>query len=144
MTNYNVKFDRRSILKGFGIGAAYMAMGSQVFAPKSVYASARSRLPGKDELFLEPAEPAKVAIKKGNDRREIVRAVLDNIKDDISYMYSFKGFDTHKILSEWSSEYFVSCLIILADNVCLPAFKIFSSLTAPRRSKTTFTGFFLR
>lgn len=83
MTDYNVKFDRRSILKGFGIGAAYMAMGSQVFAPKSAYASARSRLPGKDELFLEPAEPAKVAIKKGNDRREIVRAVLDNIKDDV-------------------------------------------------------------
>ena len=83
MASDSNKFNRRSILKGFGIGAAYMAMGSQVFTPKSTYASARSNLPGKDELFEKMPGPATVAVKKGNDRREMIRAVLDNIKDDI-------------------------------------------------------------
>lgn len=87
------KFDRRSLLKGLGIGAAYMAVGKQAFAPKSAYASARSTLPKQDELFFKQAEPATVAIKKGNDRREIVRAVLDNIKDDI-----IKSIGNKKIL----------------------------------------------
>ena len=83
MVSDSNKFNRRSILKGFGVGAAYMVLGSQVFAPKSAYASARSQLPGKDELFEKKPGPATVAIKKGNDRREIIRAVLDSIKDDI-------------------------------------------------------------
>ena len=78
------KFDRRSLLKGLGIGAAYMAVGKQAFAPSTAYASsARDNLPKQDELFLKQAEPATVSIKKGNDRREIVRATLDAIKDDI-------------------------------------------------------------
>lgn len=77
------KFDRRSLLKGLGIGAAYMAVGKQAFAPKAAYASARSTLPKQDELFLKQAGEATVSVKKGNDRREIVRAALDNIKDDI-------------------------------------------------------------
>lgn len=86
-------FNRRSLLKSLGIGAAYMAMGSQVFAPKTAYASAKSRTPGKNELFVKEAEPATVAVLKGNDRREIVRGVLDKLKDDI-----VKSIGTKKIL----------------------------------------------
>jgi uncharacterized protein (DUF362 family) len=83
MANHMVKFDRRSLLKSLGIGAAYMAVGQQVFSPKAAYASARSSIPGKNELFNKTPAPATVAVKKGNDRREIVRSVLDSIKDDV-------------------------------------------------------------
>ncbi|MBN1972078.1 MAG: DUF362 domain-containing protein [Sedimentisphaerales bacterium] len=83
MASQMTKYDRRSLLKGFGIGAAYMAVGRHVFAPKAAFASARSAAPKINELYQKKAGPAKVAILKGNDRREIVRGVLDKIKDDI-------------------------------------------------------------
>ena len=83
MAGQQIKFNRRSLLKSLGIGAAYMAVGSQAFAPKSVYASARSHAPGENEMFQKQAQAATVAVQKGNDRREIVRGVLDKIKDDV-------------------------------------------------------------
>ncbi len=93
MVSQKIKFNRRSLLKSLGIGAAYMAMGSQVFTPKTVYASAKSHAPSKNELFAKQAEPATVAVLKGNDRREIVRGVLDKLKDDI-----IKSIGNKKIL----------------------------------------------
>ena len=83
MASQMMKFDRRSLLKGLGIGAAYMAVGRQVFAPESAYASARSIAPTQDEMFQKQAGPAKVSVLKGNDRRELIRGVLEPIKDDI-------------------------------------------------------------
>ncbi len=83
MANQMMKFDRRSLLKGLGIGAAYMAVGRQAFAPKSAYASAKSAAPKPAEWYQKEAAQAKVAVLKGNDRREIVRGVLDKLKDDI-------------------------------------------------------------
>jgi uncharacterized protein (DUF362 family) len=83
MASQKIKFDRRSLLKGLGIGAAYMAAGRQVFAPKAAFASAKSHAPKENELFQKQADPATVAVLKGNDRREMIRGVLDKIKDDV-------------------------------------------------------------
>ena len=93
MESQKIKFNRRSLLKSLGIGAAYMAIGSQAFTPKTVYASARSDAPGKNDLFAKEAKPANVAVLKGNDRREMIRGVLDKLKDDI-----IKSIGNKKIL----------------------------------------------
>jgi len=81
MANKN-HLNRRDILKGFGLGAASLALGGKYFAPAITKAAPGSPWVKKNGIF-SPAGPAKVALIKGNDRREIVYQALKKIEDEV-------------------------------------------------------------
>ena len=86
MANHRNNLNRRDVLKGIGIGAIGLAVGPKAFwsarLPKAGAATG-SDLLEKGQLFKKTAPPAKVALIKGNDRRDIVYQALKNIEDQI-------------------------------------------------------------
>ncbi|MFZ2145974.1 MAG: DUF362 domain-containing protein [Sedimentisphaerales bacterium] len=76
-------FNRRDVLKGFGLGALGLALGGKSFGPTVTYAAPGSPLVKKNGLFGTEASPAKVALIKGNDRRDIVYQALKKIEDEV-------------------------------------------------------------
>ena len=83
MAGNNEHLNRRDLLKGIGVGAMGLALGRKAFRPAPSYAAAGSPLLEKDQLYKKPAPPAKVALIKGNDRRDIVYQVLKKIENQI-------------------------------------------------------------
>ena len=81
MANKN-HLNRRDILKGLGLGAASLALGGKYFAPALTKAAPGSPWVKKNGIF-SPAGSAKVALIKGNDRREIVYQALKKIEDQV-------------------------------------------------------------
>ncbi len=75
--------NRRDILKGFGLGALGLAFGGKTFGPTLSYAAPGSPWVKKNGLFGTEAPPAKVALIKGNDRRDIVYQALMKIEDEV-------------------------------------------------------------
>lgn len=82
MTSNKNHLNRRDILKGIGIGAIGLAFGGKSLT-KTALAAPGSPLVGKGQLYQKPAPPAKVALIKGNDRREIIYQALKKIEDEI-------------------------------------------------------------
>ncbi len=72
--------NRRDILKGLSAGFAAAAMGGGRLLQANPTAAAPIRAAG---LYLNSAPPARVSLSKGSDRREIVAAALENIKDEV-------------------------------------------------------------
>ncbi|MHC4535021.1 MAG: DUF362 domain-containing protein [Planctomycetota bacterium] len=82
MENNEKHLNRRDILKGFGLGAASLAFGGKYFGPVLCHAAPGSPWVKKNGIF-STAGPAKVALIKGNDRREIVYQALKKIEDEV-------------------------------------------------------------
>jgi len=82
MKNNEKHLNRRDILKGFGLGAVGLALGGKYFGPTLNHAAPGSPWVKKNGIF-STAGPAKVALIKGNGRREIVYQALKKIEDDI-------------------------------------------------------------
>ena len=76
------RLKRRDVLKGCGLGALGLALGGKLLAPVVTSAAGGSRWVKKDGLF-KTAGPARVALVKGNDRREITYQALKKIEDDV-------------------------------------------------------------
>jgi uncharacterized protein (DUF362 family) len=74
--------NRRDILKGLGFGALGLGFGGQFFAPAQSKAAPGSPWVKKSGIF-SAAGPARVALVKGNDRREIVYQALKKIEDEV-------------------------------------------------------------
>jgi len=85
MTGNKNHLNRRDVLRGLGIGAAGLALGRKAFGPAGSFAAPGSPLVPKGELFKNQAPPAKVALIKGNDRREITYQALKKIEDHILF-----------------------------------------------------------
>ena len=83
MAAHNSGLTRRDMLRAFGAGALALAAGHKVLEPAVSHAATGSPLLGKDQLFQKSAPPAKVALIKGNDRREITYQALKKIEDQI-------------------------------------------------------------
>lgn len=83
MANDKNDLSRRDVLRGLGAGAFGLMVGANVLTPQSGYAAAGSPLVAKGRLFEKPAPAAKVALIKGNDRREITYQALKKIEDQI-------------------------------------------------------------
>ena len=81
MANKN-HLNRRDILKGFGLSAVGLTFGGKFFPPALSKAAPGSPWVKKNGIFSTP-EPAKVALIKGNDCREIVYQALKKIEDEI-------------------------------------------------------------
>jgi uncharacterized protein (DUF362 family) len=75
--------NRRDVLKGIGIGAVGLAFGRKPFGPAGTFAAPGSPLVQKNGIYRTQAPPAKVALIKGNDRREITYQALKKIEDQI-------------------------------------------------------------
>jgi uncharacterized protein (DUF362 family) len=71
------RFDRRHFLKAMGAGGLALAMG------KSALAFPGSPLVPKGKLYQNVVGQSKVALIKGEDRREIVSQVLKKIEDQV-------------------------------------------------------------
>jgi len=82
MANNEKHLNRRDILKGFGLGAAGLALGGKCFGPALTHAAPGSPYVKKNGIF-SAAGPAKVALIKGNDRRDIVYQALKKIEDEV-------------------------------------------------------------
>jgi hypothetical protein len=82
MTGNMKHLKRRDILRGFGLGALGLALGGRSHGPAVAGAAPGSRWVKKNGLF-RAAGPAKVALIKGNDRREITYQALRKIEDDV-------------------------------------------------------------
>ena len=74
---------RRDILKAFGAGALGLVAGHKILEPAPSCAAVGSPLVQKDGIYKTQAPPAKVALIKGNDRREITYQALKRIEDQI-------------------------------------------------------------
>ena len=75
--------NRRDVLKGFGLGALGLAFGGKSFGPAVSYAAPGSPWVKKNGLFRTKPTSAKVALIKGNDRRDIVYQALKKIEDEV-------------------------------------------------------------
>ncbi|MHC4434838.1 MAG: DUF362 domain-containing protein [Planctomycetota bacterium] len=73
---------RRDVLKACGFGALGLALGGRSLGPVVAGTAPGSRWVRKNGLF-KPAAEAKVALIKGNDRREITYQALKKIKDGV-------------------------------------------------------------
>jgi len=78
--------DRREWLKGIGLGALGLTLGSGLRAGRGVRASGAEvsggGAPGEKGLYRKAA-PARVGLVKGNDRREITYQALKQIEDEV-------------------------------------------------------------
>jgi uncharacterized protein (DUF362 family) len=74
--------DRRDILKGFGLGALGLTLGSRSLGTLARAASG-SPLVSKGQLYKKTAGTAKVGLVKGNDCRDIVYQALKKIEDEV-------------------------------------------------------------
>lgn len=84
MARVNGQVNRRDVLKGFGLGALSLGLGDKCIGPAAAHAAPGSPWVRKNGLFKPaPAQPAKVCLVKGNDRREIVYRALKKIEDDV-------------------------------------------------------------
>jgi len=83
MTRVDRNLNRRDILRGFGLGALGLALDGGSFGPAIARASVGSSIVGKGQLYKKIAGPAKVALVKGNDRRDIVYQALKKIEDEV-------------------------------------------------------------
>jgi uncharacterized protein (DUF362 family) len=86
MAGYRNRLSRRDVLKGIGIGAVSLALGTKPFglvSPPKADAATRSPLLAEGQLYKKEAPPAKVGLVKGNDRRDIVYQALKKIEDEI-------------------------------------------------------------
>ena len=83
MTSNKNHLNRRDILKQFGAGTIGLIAGQKFLGPADSYAAPGSPLAPKGRLYQKEAPPAKVALIKGNDRREIVYQALKKIEDQI-------------------------------------------------------------
>jgi len=80
--------NRRDILRQFGIGAMTAAIAGNTFlagcAAESIKQAATVNKPnGKRKLYERVTKPSRVALVKGNDRREIVYQSLKMIENEI-------------------------------------------------------------
>lgn len=75
--------NRRQILRGFGAGALAAGLGSAGLWPARAAGQVRPLGRKKGQLFVPVAEPARVSLVKGNDRREIVYQALKNIEEEV-------------------------------------------------------------
>jgi uncharacterized protein (DUF362 family) len=82
MENNEKHLNRRDILKGFGLGAVGLAFGGKYLGPSLTKAAPGSPWIKKNGIFSTP-DPAKVALIKGNDRRDIVYQALKKIEDEV-------------------------------------------------------------
>jgi uncharacterized protein (DUF362 family) len=82
MANNEKHLNRRDILKGFGLSAVGLALGGKYLGPTLSHAAPGSPWVKKNGIFSTPS-PAKVALIKGNDRREIVYQALKKIEDEV-------------------------------------------------------------
>jgi uncharacterized protein (DUF362 family) len=83
MASGKTGLNRRDVLRGFGLGALGLALGGKSFGPVLSHAAPGSRWVKRNGLFQTAAEPAKVCLVKGNDRREIVYQALKKIEDEV-------------------------------------------------------------
>jgi uncharacterized protein (DUF362 family) len=83
MVRVKKHLNRRDVLRGFGLGALGLALGSKSFGPLVSYAAPGSRWVKKNGLFRNTTIPAKIGLVKGNDCRDIVYQALKKIGDDI-------------------------------------------------------------
>ncbi len=83
MLNNENHLNRRDILKGFGLGALGLAFGGKSLGPAVSNAAPGSPWVKKNGLFGTEAPPAKVALIKGNDCRDIVYQALKKIEDEV-------------------------------------------------------------
>jgi uncharacterized protein (DUF362 family) len=77
MTRFFNHFDRRHFLKAVGAGGLALAMG------KSLFGAPGSPLVPKGKLYQNALGTSKVALVKGEDRREIISQVLKKIEDQV-------------------------------------------------------------
>jgi uncharacterized protein (DUF362 family) len=82
MARVNGHLDRRDILKGFGLGALGLTLGSRSLGTLARAASG-SPLVSKGQLYKKTAGTAKVGLVKGNDCRDIVYQALKKIEDEV-------------------------------------------------------------
>jgi len=76
MARVNRHFNRRDILKGFGLGALGLTLGGGSFGTALVRVASGSPLVGKGQLYKKTAGPAKVGLVKGNRRLKKSRTKL--------------------------------------------------------------------
>ena len=65
MARVNGHFNRRDILKSFGLGALGLTLGGGSFGTALVQAAVGSPLVGKGQLYQKTAGPAKVGLAHG-------------------------------------------------------------------------------
>jgi uncharacterized protein (DUF362 family) len=78
MTHSLNHFNRRHFLKAVGAGGLGLAMGGKILA------SPGSPLVPKGKLYQNTVGRSKVALVKGNDRREIVSQALKKVEDQVA------------------------------------------------------------
>jgi len=86
MASHKKHLSRRDVLKSIGMGAIGLTVGQKMLGPASLpkaNAATGSPLLEKGQLFSRTAPPAKVALIKGNDRRDIVYQALKKIEGQI-------------------------------------------------------------
>ena len=83
MARVNERWNRRDVLRGFGLGALGLGLGGKLIGPAKTCAAPGSRWVKKDGLFRTPPGPAKVCLVKGNDCRDIVYQALKKIEDEV-------------------------------------------------------------
>lgn len=83
MANHKYSLSRRDILKRFAAGALGLSCGQEFLGPTDSYAAPGSPLAPRGHLYQKQAPPAKVALIKGSDRREIVYQALKNIEGEV-------------------------------------------------------------
>ena len=77
--------NRRDVLRGFGLGALGLTFGGKYFGPALTHAAPGSPWVKTNGLFKPNPAPAKVALIKGNDRRDIVYQALKKIEDEVLF-----------------------------------------------------------
>lgn len=84
MVRVNELLNRRDVLKGFGLGALGLGLGTNCFVPVAAHAAPGSPWVKKNGLFKPaPVQSAKVCLVKGNDCRDIVYQALKKIEDEV-------------------------------------------------------------
>ncbi|MBN1361299.1 MAG: DUF362 domain-containing protein [Sedimentisphaerales bacterium] len=82
MADFSPRIDRRGLLKALGLGGLGLAAG-RILTPSRAFASPGSPLVAKGKLYQTTPERARVALVKGNDRRDNVLAALKQIEDQV-------------------------------------------------------------
>ncbi len=77
------KPNRRAVLRGLGVGALGLVLGGRRFGDGLLYAASGSPQVRGGRLFKNVPGTAKVALIKGNDRRQITYQALKKIEDDV-------------------------------------------------------------
>jgi len=83
MAIHRTCLNRRDVLRGLGAGALGLLGGQKFLGPADSYAAPGSPLVPKGHLYEKQAPPAKIALIKGNDRRQITYQALKKIEDQI-------------------------------------------------------------